>query len=153
MTKIIFVCHGNICRSPMAEAIFRHLVEERGLSDRLQIDSAAVSDEEVGRPVDLEANAELERRGLPRSQQIARQLMAEDYDRFDYFLGMDRSNYDRMKYLFKGDPRKKVGLLMGYTDRPREIEDPWYSGRFSHVYDEIEEGCRAFLEELLRSER
>lgn len=92
MTKIFFVCHGNICRSPMAEAIFRHLVEERGLSDRFQIDSAAVSDEEVGRPVDLEANAELERRGLPRSQHIARQLTAEDYDRFDYFLGMDRSN-------------------------------------------------------------
>ena len=153
MTKIIFVCHGNICRSPMAEAIFRHLVEERGLSDRFQIDSAAVSDEEVGRPVDLEANAELERRGLPRSQHIARQLTAEDYDRFDYFLGMDTNNYNRMKYLFGGDPRKKVGLLMGYTDRPREIEDPWYSGRFSRVYDEIEEGCRAFLDELLRSER
>ena len=100
-----------------------------------------------------EANAELVRRGLPRSQHIARRLTAEDYDRFDYFLGMDTNNYNRMKYLFGGDPRKKVGLLMGYTDRPREIEDPWYSGRFSRVYDEIEEGCRAFLDELLRSER
>ena len=108
MTKIIFVCHGNICRSPMAEAVFRHLVEERGLSSRFQIDSAAVSDEEVGRPVYPEANAELVRRGLPRSQHIARRLTAEDYDRFDYFLGMDTNNYNRMKYLFGGDPRKRL---------------------------------------------
>lgn len=153
MIRVLFVCHGNICRSPMAEAIFKNLLEQRGLSDAFQVDSAAVSDEEIGSPVDGRANAELMRHGLPASGHHAWRLRQEDYDRFDYMLGMDSDNVNRMKRLFGGDPKKKVGLLMGYTERPREIDDPWYTGRFAHAYEEIEAGCQAFLAELLGSAR
>lgn len=150
MISVLFVCHGNICRSPMAEAIFRHMLEQRGWTERFQVDSAAVSEEEEGSPVDFSANAELVKHGLPKSDHIARKLTQGDYTRFDYILGMDMDNYYRMKMIFGGDPKKKVGLLMGYTEQPREIEDPWFSGKFSQAYAEIEEGCKAFLEELAR---
>ncbi len=150
MTRIVFVCHGNICRSPMAEAIFRDLLEKRGLTNRFSVDSAAVSAEELGNPVYPAAQSELARRGLPRSAHTAWQLSPGDYDRFDFFVGMDMDNVYRMQRIFGGDKKKKIGLLLAYTDRPREVEDPWFTGRFAYVFDEIEEGCKAFLEELVR---
>ena len=153
MVKILFLCHGNICRSPMAEAVFRDMLKRRGLSERYEVDSAAVSSEEVGNPVDFSANRELERHGLPRSEHRAWQITREDYDRYDYFIGMDRDNVIRMRMIFGGDEKGKTGMLMGFTDEPREIEDPWFTGRFEHVYEEIVEGCEALLEELLRDER
>lgn len=153
MIRVLFVCHGNICRSPMAEAILLHLLGQRGWTERFEVDSAAVSEEEAGSPVDFSANAELVRHGLPKSNHIARQLTQADYDGFDYILGMDMDNYYRIKRMFGGDPKKKVGLLMGYTEQPREIEDPWFTGRFAQVYAEIEEGCKAFLTELSRDGR
>ena len=152
MKSIVFVCHGNICRSPMAEAVFRDMLDRRGLTARYQVDSAAVSAEELGNPVYPEAQAELVRRGLPRSVHRAWQLCRADYDRYDYFLCMDMDNLRRMRVIFGGDPQKKTGLLLSYTNRPREVEDPWYTGRFDFVFDEISEGCCAFLDELLRVE-
>ena len=149
MISILFVCHGNICRSPMAEAIMKHLLAERGLTDQIHVDSAAVSDEEIGSPVDFRANAELVRRGLPRSGHIARRMTRQDYDAFDYILCMDADNLRRARRMLGGDPRGKVGLLMGYTDRPREVDDPWYTGLFARAYEEIDEGCRAFLDALI----
>lgn len=149
MTRVVFVCHGNICRSPMAEAIFCHMLEERGLTGTMVVDSAAVSAEELGHPVYPQAQQQLQQHGLPRSRHRAWQLSRSDYDRFDYFLGMDLENIHQMQRLFGGDPQGKVKLLMRYTAHPDEVEDPWYTGRFDEVFHQIEKGCSAFLDALL----
>lgn len=152
MKKVLFVCHGNICRSPMAEAVFRHMLEERGLGERFAVDSAAVSAEEIGNPVYPEANRTLVAHGLPASNHHAWQLTRADYDRYDFFIGMDQENIYRMRQIFGGDSRRKVGLLLAYTEHPREVEDPWYTGRFDRVFDLITQGCQALLETLLADE-
>lgn len=152
MTKILFVCHGNICRSPTAEAVFRHMLEERGLGERFAVDSAAVSAEEIGNPVYPEANRTLVAHGLPASNHHAWQLTRADYDRYDFFIGMDQENIYRMRQIFGGDSQHKVGLLLAYTEHPREVEDPWYTGRFDRVFDLITQGCQALLEALLADE-
>lgn len=152
MIKILFVCHGNICRSPMAEAVFRHMLEERGLGERFAVDSAAVSAEEIGNPVYPEANRTLVAHGLPASNHHAWQLTRADYDRYDFFIGMDQENIYRMRQIFGGDSQRKVGLLLAYTEHPREVEDPWYTGRFDRVFDLITQGCQALLEALLADE-
>lgn len=149
MVKILFLCHGNICRSPMAEAVFKDMIARRGLADRFEVGSAAVSAEEIGNPVYFSANHELARRGLQRSDHHAWQLKSSDYDRYDFFIAMDMDNVHRMQRIFGGDSKRKIGLLLAYTDNPREIEDPWYTGRFDRVYDEIVEGCEALLNELI----
>ena len=152
MKKVLFVCHGNICRSPMAEAAFRHMLEERGLGERFAVDSAAVSAEEIGNPVYPEANRTLVAHGLPASNHHAWQLTRADYDRYDFFIGMDQENIYRMRQIFGGDSQRKVGLLLAYTEHPREVEDPWYTGRFDRVFDLITQGCQALLETLLADE-
>ena len=152
MKKVLFVCHGNICRSPMAEAVFRHMLEERGLGERFAVDSAAVSAEEIGNPVYPEANRTLVAHGLPASNHHAWQLTRADYDRYDFFIGMDQENIYRMRQIFGGDSQRKVGLLLAYTEHPREVEDPWYTGRFDRVFDLITPGCQALLEALLADE-
>ena len=152
MKKVLFVCHGNICRSPMAEAVFRHMLEERGLGERFAVDSAAVSAEELGNPVYPEANRTLVAHGLPASNHHAWQLTRADYDRYDFFIGMDQENIYRMRQIFGGDSQRKVGLLLAYTEHPREVEDPWYTGRFDRVFDLITQGCQALLEALLADE-
>ena len=152
MKKVLFVCHGNICRSPMAEAVFRHMLEERGLGERFAVDSAAVSAEEIGNPVYPEANRTLVAHGLPASNHHAWQLTRADYDRYDFFIGMDQENIYRMRQIFGGDSQRKVGLLLAYTEHPREVEDPWYTGRFDRVFDLINQGCQALLEALLADE-
>ena len=152
MKKVLFVCHGNICRSPMAEAVFRHMLEERGLGERFAVDSAAVSAEEIGNPVYPEANRTLVAHGLPASNHHAWQLTRADYDRYDFFIGMDQENIYRMRQIFGGDSQRKVGLLLAYTEHPREVEDPWYTGRFDRVFNLITQGCQALLEALLADE-
>ena len=152
MIKILFLCHGNICRSPMAEAVFRHMLEERGLGERFAVDSAAVSAEEIGNPVYPEANRTLVAHGLPASNHHAWQLTRADYDRYDFFIGRDQENIYRMRQIFGGDSQRKVGLLLAYTEHPREVEDPWYTGRFDRVFDLITQGCQALLEALLADE-
>ena len=153
MTNILFVCHGNICRSPMAEYILKNLAAGAGAAERFEIDSAAVSREEIGNPVHPGTQRELARHGLPRSGHRAWQLGKADYDRYDLFIGMDRENLRRMERIFGGDPLHKIALLMAYTGEPREIEDPWYTDRYDVVYDEVDAGCEALLNELEQERR
>lgn len=152
MIKILFVCHGNICRSPMAEFIFKDMVQKRGLSDQFYIASAATSTEEiwngVGNPVYPPAREELARHGLSCKGKRAVQITRQDYVKYDYILGMDSRNMRNMLRILKQDPEGKVKLLLDYSDESRDIADPWYTGNFAVTYADIVEGCEAFLDYL-----
>ena len=147
MKKVLFICHGNICRSPMAEMILKHLVRERGLRGYV-IDSAAVSREEIGNGVYPPARRELAAHGVRCDEHRARQIIAADYDAWDYLIGMDISNITRMLRIFGGDPDGKVHRLLDFTGHPADVADPWYSDRFDIAYRDILRGCEAFLEHL-----
>lgn len=142
--KILFVCHGNICRSPMAEMIFRHLARQQGRRD-VEADSCAVSREEIGNPVDSRARAELARHGIPCEAHRARQMVVADYAAYDLIIGMDRWNMSAMQRIAGGDPDNKLRLLMDFTERPGDVSDPWYSDRFDTAYEDIREGCEGLL--------
>ena len=148
MIKILFICHGNICRSPMAEYIMDALVERAGAADEWEIDSAAVSREELGNPVYPPARRKLAEHGIPCGSHAARQMTRADYDRFDLLIGMDRSNLRAMQRIYGGDPERKLRLLLDFTDRAgEEVADPWYTGDFETVWDDILEGCQGLLRE------
>ena len=149
--RILFVCHGNICRSPMAEFVLKRMLEERGVNG-VWVESAATSDEEifggVGNPVYPPARRELAKHGIFCDGKRARQLTRADYDAFDLLICMDRNNLRNMMRLFGEDRAEKLHLLMDYTARGGEVADPWYSGRFDVAYADIYEGCAALLETL-----
>ena len=149
MIRILFVCHGNICRSPMAEFLMKALVAEKGLSARFEIASAATSDEELGNPVYPPVAALLRERGISCKDKTARQLRRADYESYDYIIGMDGANRRNMLRLFGGDPKGKVSLLLDFTDHPRDVADPWYTRDFRAAERDIETGCRALLNTLL----
>ena len=153
MIKIMFVCHGNICRSPMAEFIMKYLVAEKGLSDKFVIASSATSSEEisggVGNPMYPPAREELKRRGIPFEPRRATKLSPLDYGKYDLFIGMDSANMRNMKYILSGDTQSKTRMLMSYTDTPGEVSDPWYSDRFDIAFDDIMRGCQGLLESLI----
>ena len=135
MTKILFVCHGNICRSPMAEFMMKDLVKKRGMERDFLIASSATSAEEIGNPVHPGTASRLAREGISTAGKYAVQLKRTDYDRYDYFLGMDQWNVRNMKRILGGDPENKVHLLLDFTGRPgEEIADPWYTGDFERTY-------------------
>ena len=150
MTRILFVCHGNICRSPMAEFIFKKITEDAGVSDQFMIASAAVSTEEiyrgVGNPVYPGAREELARHGISCAGKRAVLLMREDYDRYDLLIGMDASNIRAMHRILGGDPQGKIRKLMEYTERGGDVADPWYSDRFDIAWRDISDGCRGLFE-------
>ena len=152
MIKILFVCHGNICRSPMAEFILKDMVSKRNLTDRFYIASAATSTEEiwngVGNPVYPPAREELFRNGISCKGKRAVQLKKSDYDDYDYLLGMDSQNMRNMMRILKSDPKGKVKRFLDYSTQPRDIADPWYTGNFDVTYRDIVEGCEAFLNYL-----
>lgn len=150
MKKVLFVCHGNICRSPMAEFILKDLAEKEGLSAQLQVGSAAVSSEELGHPVYPPARRKLAEHGISCAGKTARQLQREDYARWDLLLGMDRSNLRGMRRICGGDPDGKIRLLMDYTHRPGEVADPWYTGDFEAAWRDISEGCAGLLRALFQ---
>ena len=144
--KILFVCHGNICRSPMAEFVFKRMVEEAGLSNKFVIESRATSAEELGNPVYPPAKRELLRHGIKCDGKYAVQLTRLDYDKYDLLVGMDSANIRNMHRLFGGDPDGKIRKLMDYTARGGDVDDPWYSGDFSTTYCDVYAGCLALFE-------
>ena len=153
MIRILFVCHGNICRSPMAEFVFRHLAERKNVSHLFSVASAATSTEEIrwdgtGNPVYPPARAELKKHGIDCSGKRAVQLRRDDYGKYDLLIGMDDANIRNMHRILGGDPENKIRKLMNYTDRPGDVADPWYTDRFDIAYRDIEEGCTALLSSL-----
>ena len=157
MKRIMFVCHGNICRSPMAEFIFKKMVTEKGLEREFLIASSATSTEEiwngVGNPVYPPAKRELAAHGISCEGKKAVQLQKSDYEKYDLFVGMDSANIRNMHRILGGDPNGKIRKLMDYTARGGDVADPWYSDRFDVAYRDIYEGCEGLLEDLLHYNR
>ena len=143
MIKVLFVCHGNICRSPMAEYVMKDLVKKHGLEDRVEAASAAVSREEIGNPVYPPARRELQRHGIACGGHRARQITSADLERYDRIYYMDGSNLRYLTRLFPDVPRERFQPLIG-----RHVADPWYTGDFSAAWDDIMEGCCRILKEL-----
>ena len=152
MKRIMFVCHGNICRSPMAEFVFKKMVAERGLSHKFVIASSATSTEEIGNPVYPPARRELLSHGISPDGKYAVQLTRSDYDKYDLFVGMDSANVRNMNRLFGDDPKEKVKKLLDYLERGGDVADPWYTGDFRTTYNDVFEGCSALLDILIKGE-
>ena len=146
MKKILFVCHGNICRSPMAEFIMKDLVRKAGREAEFHIESAATSTEELGNSVYPPAQRKLAEHGIDCKGKTARQLRAEDYSRFDLLIGMDEWNIRNMMRILGGDPEGKVHKLMNLTSRPGDVADPWYTDNFDATWRDCLEGCQALME-------
>ena len=151
MTKILFVCHGNICRSPMAEFVMKNLVKKAGLENQFHIESAATSTEEIGNPVYPPARRKLAEHGTDSDGHAARQLRNEDYDRFDLLIGMDKANLRNMHRICGGDFDSKLHLLMEYAGHPdAEVADPWYTDDFEATWRDVLVGCQGLLYSLHR---
>ena len=146
MTRILFVCHGNICRSPMAEFVMKQLVGEAGREGDFYIESAATSAEELDNPVYPPARRKLAEHGISCQGKTARQLRRADYDRFDLLVGMDEWNLRNIRRICNGDPEGTIHRLMDYTDRPGDVADPWYTGDFERTWQDVLLGCRCLLE-------
>ena len=148
MINVLFVCHGNICRSAMAENMFRQMVEERGLSDVVMVDSAATSREEIGNTIYPPAEAKLVEKGVEVCDHRARQLEAADYARFDWLVGMDAANMRNMARICGGDPGDKMVQLLELVGESRDIADPWYSGDFECTYEDLLQGLTALMAQV-----
>ena len=145
MIKVLFICHGNICRSPMAEFVMKDLVKKAGMERQFVIESAATSTEEIGNPVYPPARRTLAEHGISCSGHAARQLKGSDYEKYDLLIGMDRANLRNMSRICGGDPAGKMHLLLDYTARPGEVADPWYTGNFEETWQDVLDGCRGLL--------
>ena len=148
MIKILFICHGNICRSPMAEYVLKDMVRRQHLEDRFSIASAATSREEIGNDVHRGTRRKLAEEGIACPSRQARQVTKADYADFDYLLIMDENNRRNLLRILGGDPEKKIHGMLDWSERPRDIADPWYTGNFDITYDDIVEGCETFLQHL-----
>ena len=145
MIKILFVCHGNICRSPMAEFVFRDMVKKQGISDEFQIASAATSSEEIGNNVHRGTRQVLKEHGVEVTDRCAVKLREEDYFAYDYLIGMDQRNIHNMIRITGGDPERKIRRLLDFTDESGDIADPWYTGDFNLTYQDVVKGCESLL--------
>ena len=148
MIKVLFVCHGNICRSTMAESVLTHMVKQRHIDHLFEINSAATSREEIGNPPHHGTVNKLRQVGIPLIPHRAVQMTKADYEKYDYLIGMDDWNIRNMLRIAGGDPDHKIRKLLSFADSARDIADPWYTGNFDETYDDIIEGCEAFLRSL-----
>ena len=148
MVKVLFICHGNICRSPMAEFVMKDLVKQAGLADQFEIASAATSTEEIGNSVYPPARRELQKHGISCAGKTARQITKRDYNYYDYLIAMDQNNLRNMRPFFGTDPEGKVSLLLDHAGIHRDVADPWYTGDFTATWNDVQTGCQALLEEL-----
>lgn len=148
MKKILFVCHGNICRSPMAEFMFKKIVKDAGRENDFLIESAATSTEELGNDMHSGAKAKLKEMNVPFDKRRARKIKSEDYDTYDLLIGMDLENLYYMQREWNKDPDDKVKLLLSYAGKDRDIADPWYTGNFDKTYEDLEAGLHALFEKI-----
>lgn len=146
MIKVLFVCLGNICRSPMAEFVFKDMVKKQGLENEFYIESAATSSEEIGNAMHYGTINQLNQKQIPYGDKKARRLTKEDYAKFDYILGMEDRNIHNINRMIGRDFENKVHRLLDFSENPRDIADPWYTGNFDVTYQDILEGCNTFLE-------
>ena len=151
MVRILFVCHGNICRSPMAEFVMRDLLKRAGLDREFTIESAATSDDETGNPVYPPARRKLLEHGVECPEKTARQLVKQDYYNYDLLIGMDTSNIANMRRICGGDSQNRISRLLDWTNTPRDISDPWYTGDFDAAFSDVSLGCRALLKKLVHN--
>lgn len=152
MIKVCFVCLGNICRSPMAEFVFKDMIKKENLNHHIYVESRGTSDEELGHPIHSGTILELNKHHIPYTSREAIQLVKEDYHNFDYFISVDSLNCRLMRNLFVHDNEFKIHRILDFTPLKKDIADPWYTGNFSLTYQEIELGCRAFLDYLKKKE-
>ena len=150
MKRIMFVCHGNICRSPMAEFVFMNMVRARGMSDLFTAESAATSTEEIGNDVHRGTKAILTKYNIPFHRREAVQLCRSDYEKYDLFVGMDSANIRNMHRIFGADPDGKIVKLLDFTSRPGDVADPWYTGNFEATYRDVTQGCEGLIEYLIK---
>ena len=148
MTRVLFVCHGNVCRSTMCESVFMHMVRQKKIETEFYINSAATSREEIGNPPHHGTVGKLRQVGIPVVPHRAVQMTAEDYWKYDYLIGMDTANIRNMNRIAGGDPEGKIYKLLSFAGVSRDIADPWYTGNFDETYEDIVEGCEAFLKYL-----
>ena len=148
MHRILFVCHGNICRSPMAEFVMKDVVARHGLSDSYEIASCATSTEEIGNDIYPPVKDVLNRHGIPYQRRSARRMTSDDYRRYDMIIAMDRWNLRNMERFTDGDPDGKVSLMMSHAGIDSDVDDPWYTGDFDRTYREISKACNCLLEEI-----
>jgi len=153
MPKILMVCHGNICRSPMAEYVMQDLVRKEGLEDWIEVASAATSREEIGNDVHYGTKTKLAEVGIPCPRRAARQMTKQDYAEYDYLIGMDGANIRNMTRIAGGDDKHKIHLLLEYAGETGDIADPWYTGNFDVTYDDVLRGCKGLLKEIMNKSR
>lgn len=149
MIRVQFICHGNICRSTLAQSVFSHKVKQLGLEQEFIIDSAATSREEIGNPPHRGTVAKLKQVGIPLIPHRAKQVTLKDYDDFDFFIGMDTANIRNMNRIFKGDKEGKVYKFLSFAGSGRDIADPWYTRNFDETYEDVVEGCEGLIQYLL----
>ncbi|WP_251717169.1 low molecular weight protein-tyrosine-phosphatase [Lactobacillus agrestimuris] len=148
MHKILFVCHGNICRSPMAEFVMKDIVEKAGVSDQFLIDSAAATTDAEGMQMDPRTKRVLDKNAVPYTKHIAHKMSADDYQKYDYLIGMDEENFMDMNQITGGDPDHKEYKLMNFIDSTKDIDDPWYTNDFDTSYKEIKQSCEGLFKKL-----